>query len=317
MNVRQANKNDIKALYSLWEECFSNDETYLNLFFRQGFPLTSTYILSCYDSVRTQINTDASSATTDSFSSQNILEEIASALSFFTIYLRYQGASYKGAYLYGVCTSTKHRGQKLSVQLLEYSKKELKHQQYDFILAFPAEESLIQFYINQGINTLIPNTYIEISLPDLDPSKDNHTTPLTFRALSSEEIYPLHRVNLQANNNSVKTIIEQDFLNYIIADTLLKEGGVCRGDKNLYYIGYKLSANSFLILETNAQNSDWKSIADDIRSLFNDSGLQILLSTPDSLDAFPPHGYFLAEALHESLQLKQALQKLHYPFNME
>src|SRR5574344_344196 len=139
MVARPATKNDMQALRSIWMECFSLDDSYLDLVEEKLFPYAQLYVL----------------------------EDRGEILSTFTLipidfypfsqFGQSDDAAIKGAYLAGVATPEKFRGNHYSSKLFLEISKEIS--EYDFLLTRPAEESLVDFYLQLGFNVPINNPY--------------------------------------------------------------------------------------------------------------------------------------------------------------
>jgi hypothetical protein len=139
MVARPATKNDMKALRSIWMECFSLDDSYLDLVEKKLFPYAQLYVLE---------------------DRGEILSTFALIPIDFYPFSQFNSAEDKamnGAYLAGVATPEKFRGNHYSSKLFEEVSKQIS--EYDFLLTRPAEESLINFYFQLGFNVPVNNPY--------------------------------------------------------------------------------------------------------------------------------------------------------------
>lgn len=148
--------NDIPALRRLWKQCFDADTAFLDLFFGKGFSLCSTYVLE-----------------EDS--------EIVSALSVMPI--RYHG--HLGGYIYGVCTSPRHRGHRYAISLLQQVEEHCRrHEGMDFFILRPASGGLFDYYRRQGYTHNIFRNRRTVDLPTVPED----TCPCTLTGLALHKI---------------------------------------------------------------------------------------------------------------------------------
>ena len=139
MVARLTTQNDMKALRCIWKECFSLDDSYLNLVEEKLFPFAQIYVLE---------------------EGEKILSTFVLIPIDFYPFSQFGSAgdiAIKGAYLAGVATPEKFRGNHYSSKLFQDVSKHLP--EYDFLLTRPAEESLVNFYFQLGFNVPVNNPY--------------------------------------------------------------------------------------------------------------------------------------------------------------
>lgn len=166
--IQKATTKDIPAIKSIWQECFTTDESYLHNVFTYLLPLSQVYIC------RNNIPTDCSKTCVCPATSTSC--PILSTL--FLIPITYKSATKEilhGQYLYGVATTAEARGQKLSIKMVENLSAMLKLHGEDFIITRPAEEKLFDFYRAQGFVMEISRR--DFSLPPALVKALSHANP--------------------------------------------------------------------------------------------------------------------------------------------
>ena len=126
--LRLAKKQDREALLHLWSQCFGADQNYQNQLIAKDYPLRETWVLDIHN-------------------------QVLAAVTVLPVgWQGRDGSSRQGAYLYGLGTLPQYRGKGHSHQLMEGVLAQLKEQGKDFALLCPAEESLWDFYAQQGFS---------------------------------------------------------------------------------------------------------------------------------------------------------------------
>lgn len=123
--MRLANKSDKEAILNFWTVCFGADMRYQNILTATDYPLKNTYVLE-----------DG--------------KEIVSIMTLLPAQWQGKGEIRKGSYVYGVATLPKHRGKGYSRKLMKEALEMLTADGQDFAVLYPAEESLQEFYAQQG-----------------------------------------------------------------------------------------------------------------------------------------------------------------------
>ncbi len=116
-----AGYSDRKALESLWQSVFLEDEEITEYFFENIFGDTITPVI-------------------------RVDGEIASALFLLDCTI----GEYKGKCVYCAMTNYSHRGKGYMKTLLDYSYDFCREQSYDFLFLVPAEKSLFEYYKKCG-----------------------------------------------------------------------------------------------------------------------------------------------------------------------
>lgn len=149
--IHIADKKDIPQIKTIWKECFTTDENYLNSVFDTLFPMVEPYVYK-------------------------EAEKVLSTLFLIPILFKAPcGITLKGKYLYGVATTSTARGRKLSIKMVENISSILKAQGDSFIITRPANETLFNFYKAQGFTIELAEIFFQIPQQIIHLITDTHT----------------------------------------------------------------------------------------------------------------------------------------------
>lgn len=223
MQVSIATNRDIESLKNIWKVCFSADIVFLNLFFKECFPLTRTYVYKEGDEV-------ISSA---SIIPLNLVETTCA----------------KGAYLYGLCTLPKYRGNHLSTNLISIAEEDCRTRGYSFIITRPANPSLFALYRKIGYTQPIYRQVVELPLPIFADG-------VSFSELTSKRLKELRAKYLETNYYSWDLPI----YDFILSLNRLEKGSAVELESERYMIGYPDEEDNELyhILEMGCYNTSLK-----------------------------------------------------------
>lgn len=126
---RKAQKHELPALTSLWQQCFGDEEEEIRLFWSELFDHISVYAAWKQ-------------------------KQPAAMLCALPIQLVDEaGECFPAAYLYAVCTSPQYRRQGLCRKLMSHAEEALKKEGFVFSCLVPAEKELFPFYAALGYKT--------------------------------------------------------------------------------------------------------------------------------------------------------------------
>ncbi len=123
--MRQATKADKEAILNIWSVCFGADMRYQNILTAGAYPLKDTYIME-----------------------EN--KEIASIVTILPVEWQGKGESRNGSYIYGLATLPKFQNKGYGSKLLKEVIEKLTKEGSDFVVLYPAEEELQNFYSKNG-----------------------------------------------------------------------------------------------------------------------------------------------------------------------
>ena len=123
--MRKAVKADKESILNIWAQCFAADSKYQGILSAMDYPLVDTYVHEANG-------------------------QVVSILTLLPIEWKGNGEVRKGHYVYGVGTLPQYRGKGYSTLLMKQVLAEIKEQGSDFAVLYPADESLQEFYKNQG-----------------------------------------------------------------------------------------------------------------------------------------------------------------------
>lgn len=223
MTISLATNKDIESLFYIWKICFSSDTIFLNLFFKECFPLTQTYVYKDGDIV-------------------------VSSITLIPITLVNNTPS-KGVYLYGVCTLPQYRGNHLSIRLLEYAEENCKDSGYNYIITRPGAPSLFALYRKIGFCMPIYRQIATFPLPIFAES-------VTYSNLTAERFKELRYKYLQELFFEWKI----PMLRYILSYTAFIKGIAVELESDRYMIGYpdEEDNETYHILELGSYSSTIK-----------------------------------------------------------
>lgn len=182
MTIESPKISHVPALRALFAEAFSEGEEFLDLFFGCG-----------YSPARALIATEE--------------EELLGALYWFDC----EAYGKKAAYIYGVATAKKHRGQGVSTALMRVAHERLTGEGYSSAILVPAEPSLFDFYSRLGYRKAC-------GISEYEATASNNPIPL--REVSTEEYAALRRYCLPEG----AVIEEGPILDLLSAGTKLYTG---------------------------------------------------------------------------------------------
>lgn len=147
--VKNPSSEDIPKLKKLWQSAFGENETVLDVFFRNvyrprntliisenGIPISALYLLPCE-------------------------------------WVRNEKEPFSGLYVYAVATDENHRGQGLAGRLLREVNRIAALRNLDFLFLVPSSPSLFEFYKRHGYTESVPTFTTTVSrdlLENLPPS---------------------------------------------------------------------------------------------------------------------------------------------------
>ena len=249
MIFREANSNDISGLFEIWTVCFTDDNPYIENYFKYCFPYTKTLV-----------------AITDS-------GEIASSITLIPATAQVDKKIIKGYYLYAVGTKPKYRGFSLSSSLINIAKQVCRNENLSFLITKPASDSLYDLYKRYGF---ICTLYEEQIIATFDsfgnqPERDTlqpailHTLPLTLEYFEESRNVPRNRF-----------LWSREILNYIMLETVLKDGSciIASMKEDSSHMGYFITHpepgnnETILVLETNFNENDYSYIYRAIQNLY-------------------------------------------------
>lgn len=145
IDIRLASKKEIPELKTLWKLCFGDQDSYIDFYFSHKFQEDETLIM---------LNG----------------EKIVSMLTIMPIKIILPNTrSFNSAMLYGIGTHPDYRGQGFSSKLIISSEKHLAIKNTAFSILVPADNSLFNFYSQQGFEKRF---FLRETLLSLDKIKD-------------------------------------------------------------------------------------------------------------------------------------------------
>ncbi len=188
--IRIANNKDNAEIKLLLEECFTQDQHYLDLFLNR-----CPYKIILVKEVDGRIVSMLTS-----FAINYISTELTEDCFHKT---------YHGAYLYGICTTEKYRKRGYCSQLIEYFYDHAKHLGWDFLILRPENSSvkLIRFYQSLGFNIPI---FRAAGLPPFE-------APINISKYTPVKLFLLRKHHFVSNYFEWGHII----LSYIIAEATI------------------------------------------------------------------------------------------------
>ncbi len=205
MNKTIATVKDVDNLLNIWKVCFTNDALFLNMFFKQCFPLGRTYVMKDNGLIVTSLT-----MLPIVYAGNNVTKE-----------------RIQGAYLYGMCTLPSYRGRNLSSQLLEYAEEECKERGIEFIIGRPASPSLFAFYRKLGYNLPIYRNSIEYHLPIF-------SNGVSYTQIEEESFQRLREKYLESYFIEWKN----PMISYILEFIKFNKGSAIVLENDRYMIGY-------------------------------------------------------------------------------
>lgn len=170
------------AVREIWYECFTTDNEYLDRFFYECYPFIKTFGLKEKEN-----------------------GEIASVMSIIDIFF----GRFKGAYLYGVATRKKYRGNGYSAGLFNHFLENFSSQ-YDFILTRPAEESLFRLYETFGFDINLKRERHNIILNNI-PVKPERIQPAEIKIENTVRI-----ISRIAEENEIISFQDRHIVEYAL-----------------------------------------------------------------------------------------------------
>lgn len=155
--IRELTQNDNLSVYNVWRDCFTDDTSYIETFFKECFPFCINLGLFIEGE-----------------------DNALSILSLLPCYIKEKGVKFSGAYMYGVGTLSSHRGKGYSYALTKEAFRICSTRGYAFMTVKPAEDSLYQLYSKQGFETEIKSTTITYKINELISQNNylNKATPI-------------------------------------------------------------------------------------------------------------------------------------------
>lgn len=222
--IRTATSKDTTALLELWKLCFTEDPDFLSFFFREGFPLTRTFVLVV----------DA---------------KVVAAASLFSTYYEHDSRILPISYLYGVCTHPDYQHRGLSSQLLLAIIEDRKASKDAFILTKPANAALFQFYERIGFDHPI---YAREQ--DWFPVEHPTQTQDPWGELTAEK---LEEFIAETKNPTPRILWDRQELNYILSYYRMT-GGIAWKTDHHYLIASPQDEEQkhWLVLDTNMNENN-------------------------------------------------------------
>ncbi|HBN84065.1 MAG TPA: hypothetical protein DDZ89_09495 [Clostridiales bacterium] len=125
IQCRSSRQSEIEQLKDLWEICFGDDRTYIDLFFKYKYKESRTFVL-----------------TTD-----NVIAAMVTAID---VIYTHSGKKYPSVMLYAVATHPSERGKGFSTLLMDYVNQEYSNRGVQISVLVPADKPLIGFYKKRG-----------------------------------------------------------------------------------------------------------------------------------------------------------------------
>jgi ribosomal protein S18 acetylase RimI-like enzyme len=132
------------------------------------------------------------------------------------------GGTAKVAYLYGVATLPEFRGRGCATFLLRHADSVLKRAGFSAAALVPENQGLFEFYEKRGYETAFRQNRAEVTAAEL---KESLKTPLTLLDISSPERFKELRDRCAAEN-TLTVRWNEDYLEYILAESVFRGGGV-------------------------------------------------------------------------------------------
>jgi len=128
MNIRTANENDKKQLYSLWNEAFGDSDEVIDMFYKSVIKADNT-VLAEEDG------------------------RVISALYLIKAEITVNKKDYKAYYIYAAATDKKYRRRGVMGKLLEFCSALSEKRNVDYLFLHPETEKLYSYYAKNGFVT--------------------------------------------------------------------------------------------------------------------------------------------------------------------
>ena len=128
-----ADTSDLIEIRDIWEDKFPADEQYQQIMFSQILPICTNYIMKSGTGTVISVT---------SLMPMRFLNE-------------QKGVILNGWYMFGVATRSGFEGKGYASRLINHAISKLERDNYSFIFERPADQSLINFYLNFGFTKLL------------------------------------------------------------------------------------------------------------------------------------------------------------------
>lgn len=189
----RADAGMLPCLKRLWIDCFGDSEEYTD------------YIFNCL------IKPEHAFVATEG-------GHVSSMLFYQPFTLKTQAAKTNGAYIFGVATEQKSRGEGISTRLLDYTHECLENEGYALSVLVPANEGLFEFYAKRGYSNFSDICRVTLQAEDI-PITDYKVAATPVRL---DRLYPLREEYFNPSTGFVSW--DEHYLDYQ-ADELERFGG--------------------------------------------------------------------------------------------
>lgn len=197
--IRELTQKNALSVYTIWRECFTDDEFYIKTFIERCFPFgVHLGIFKKNDN------------------------QALSMLSLLPCHIKTEEKRCYGAYMYGVGTLIKHRGNQYSTLLANEAFRKCKEKGYHFIVVRPAEESLYNLYSKQGFKLEVKSSTISYNINQLLIAENNSKTTITSTKINQEELYSIKSITQQKTH----ILLSKEITNYAHIE-ILQRNGIC------------------------------------------------------------------------------------------
>lgn len=126
IECRTSDKNDIDELKNLWQICFGDPKSYIDLFFENKYKEERTYVLTY----------------------NQVIAAMATAVP--VTFMTGEGKEHDSVMLYAIGTRPDYRGRGYSTQLMDYVNNDFYNRGVNLSVLVPADIPLIDFYKKRG-----------------------------------------------------------------------------------------------------------------------------------------------------------------------
>lgn len=147
LKLLHGSKKLLPSMKTLWRDTFGDSDEFIDLFFTKFYKPRKAFLR--FDG-----------------------DELVSMLFYMDLKVKFDGRSFKTAYLYGVATKLSERRQGHFTTLHNALLDELKEKKYDLIVTIPQNESLFSFYKDIGYTLPLRRCEYELETLNLERVED-------------------------------------------------------------------------------------------------------------------------------------------------
>ncbi|MCI5795280.1 MAG: GNAT family N-acetyltransferase [Ruminococcus sp.] len=213
MDIRLSSPKYKKKMYSLWQECFGDDNETIDMFFKNSFSYENAVI--CTEG-----------------------QEVVSQLFLLPEKLSIAGKGYSAYYIYAAATAKKYRKRGIMGSVLKFAASLAADRKSDYLFLVPATEHLFDYYEKFGFYKAVYAEKTVLKLIGGEPLDIKGAAPSDIKkaALKREEL--LKNVNRVVwRENEIK----------LFSDFLGDDGKIVFGDD--FYVSYSPAENGVFVTE--------------------------------------------------------------------